>query len=333
MRSGEGGGDAASAEVIFDAGPIPTIGGRTVEIGAPHGREKREGVDERSARGSTPLRVMTFNILHQLLNRGPEHAWAKRRDAVVATIRRSHAVIVGLQEADAVQVDFILDALGRDRWGAFGRGVGVDEERLRRGKAYRLDAALYRRDQFELIEEGERWLSEDGSPKAAWGATFPRMAVWARLRRRDDGRTLLAINVHLSHISRDARVRSAELLRERLPELARPGEAVVLTGDLNCVPSAPPFQTLAGEGAPLRDAYAETDAPKDAGTLHLFSGKTRRGWRIDHVLVAGPLRGRTARVLIEPVDGVTPSDHHPVIVELEWAGAKTPPSDRRRRIY
>lgn len=132
--------------------------------------------------------------------------------------------------------------------------------------------------------------------------------TWARERRivqalrvRDGAETLVLANMHCTSYDRDIRLADAELLRAAwfADSMARPGEPVVLAGDLNLRPSA--SQTLAALAGPEW-------------------GFSAPGPGIDHVLVRGAEAG-APRVWPEErrrrPDGTLLSDHAPVELEVE----------------
>jgi endonuclease/exonuclease/phosphatase family metal-dependent hydrolase len=116
------------------------------------------------------------------------------------------------------------------------------------------------------------------------------------------------------------------------------GHPPVLTGDLNAEPDSDEVRLLCGHktapavpGLVLVDAWRYADPPApgwtwDRANPHvLATGEPSE--RIDHVLVGLPGadgRGRVRRVGLvgdAPVDGVWPSDHAGVLVELQAGGA------------
>ncbi len=194
--------------------------------------------------------------------------------------------------------------------------VRLSEERLgdflARGE---LCPVLWNPERLELVDDEAYWLSP--MPEVAGsrmpGTLGPRMVHRVMLRDRADGACIALHVTHLGHAPWAARG-SARLLRARLA--ADPAAAQVVCGDLNARPASALLRELtAAEGlAPaLRDAW--TQAATRRGPEATFpAGRHRPRWRIDHLLVRGPLEVREIATLEE-----SGSDHLPVLAVLEHA--------------
>jgi endonuclease/exonuclease/phosphatase family metal-dependent hydrolase len=252
-------------------------------------------------------RVMTFNVRNGMCDDG-EHGWLKRRERTVEAIRRHRPAVVGVQEAFEFQVEYLHGELPEYRCVGVGREDG----------GTRGEYALLMMDEprFEVRSSGQYWLSPTPEvPSLGWGARFHRIVTWVVLADRTDGRELVVLNTHWDHESELARRESARLMRERL-QREHPGRAVVVMGDFNCTPGDPAYRELLGSGTgTLVDAYQAAD--RERGTFHAFMGQPQSG-RIDWVLHSGEFRSVRSVTDRTKIRGLWPSDHFPVIVELEW---------------
>src|SRR5687768_9136609 len=196
------------------------------------------GGSARATTGSAtpPLRVMSFNIRYDTPSDGV-NAWPLRRDWVAALIRFHDADAVGVQEALAHMLTD-LDA----RLPGFARvGVGRTDGRTK-GE---FSAILYNTGRLALLDSGTFWLSPTPQTVGSkgWDAAIERVATWARFRDRVTGCSHLHLNTHFDHMGEQARQESARLIRRRLAALA--GDLpIVLTGDLNAVPSSAAYRIL-----------------------------------------------------------------------------------------
>lgn len=255
------------------------------------------------------LKAMTFNIRYGSANDG-EHSWPNRREAVVETIRRADADIVGVQEALAFQLDYLGEQLPQYE----SVGVGRDDGR-RKGEH---SAILLRRSRFDVIDSGTRWLSDQPARPGSitWRGKLPRVYTWAELQDKDSGQRVHVVNTHWDHQSQESREKSAAAIAAHLAERDQPHAPAVVMGDLNADPKNAALRRLASDQTGLRDAWrlANASGPRPA-TFHGFRGSAE-GPFIDWVLVSPEWRVSSARVVTDKINGQVPSDHYPVVVEL-----------------
>lgn len=272
------------------------------------------GEGESMASSPQPFRVMSFNIRWGGAA-DPPSVWPDRRERVLETIRAYDPDILGVQEAILSQVKYLRDEMR----GHVFFGAGRDNGKL----GGEMCAIYYRRDRFRRIGGGHFWLSEEPDEPGSfgWDAGFPRMVSWLRLRDKTDHRVLFVANTHWDHQGNEARQNSARMMRDRLPELAQEGDAIVILGDFNCDEDSQPYKVLLnGEQAEvprLTDAYRETHPTRtdQEATFHGFRGK-REGSRIDWIL-HGPDLQTLAAEIDTTHDGLKyPSDHFPVTATL-----------------
>lgn len=304
-----------------------------------------------SAPSAAQLGVLSFNIRYGTANDG-ENAWAYRREQAIQIIAEHVADIVGLQEALRFQIDEILAALPKYRL----IGVGRDDGQSKGEYA----AILYNADRFEIVqtptcvsdvESGTFWFSDTPEVVASksWGNRITRICTWAHLRERaTPDRRIYIYNVHLDHESEPSRVRSAQLLLERIRSRADTRDPVIVTGDFNSGQTSEALRTLMASNplsaahAPLADAFAKIHPNEpESATFHAFKGIPMRdeggvpmprdpGQRIDAILFTDLPADAAANEhssTLTPIDAVIdrtslrgryPSDHFPIYARFEW---------------
>lgn len=257
---------------------------------------------------NAPFVVMTCNVRYGNAKDGPD-AWPQRREHLAARIVGASPAVLGVQEALDFQVDYLAERLPHHARIGQGRDGGKKGEH----------AALFvdsRR--FDVIASGDFWLSDTPEvPRSVgWDAALTRICTWAELRELGTGHTLWVWNAHFDHRGAVARVRSAELLAQRLA--AHPGPHLVL-GDFNAGEHSEPLAALRAAG--LRDTFRDVHPAATAvGTFHAFRGGTD-GEKIDHVMAGAGIVTRSAAILAEPgPNGRWPTDHHPVVAEMVFDG-------------
>ncbi len=279
--------------IYFLAALLPAVGGcRSADL-----REAAPGA-------VSGIVVMSYNIR---LNTSADKAdaWPHRRDLVAGLIRFHEVDLLGVQEALHDQMNDLSERLP----GFATVGVGRDDGR----SAGEYSAIFYRTDRFDLLDEGTFWLSEtpETPGSKSWDAALPRIVTWARFRDRRTGRSFYHFNTHFDHVGREARLRSARLLADRIGGRA----PVILTGDFNLLPTDPPYPVLTGA---LRDAFraAETEPYGPTGTFTGFDVTAETDRRIDYVFISEGVRVLRYGVLTDHLAGRNPSDHLPVLVEV-----------------
>jgi uncharacterized protein len=273
------------------------------------------------AYAKAPVKVVTYNIRYNNPGDG-ENIWANRREAMVAYLRGTKADIIGLQEVEPPQRAYLAEALTEYAWYGVGRNAEHDE-----GEGTPI---FYRRDRFDLQDSGTFWLSPtpEVSGDRGWDAALPRVASWVRLRDRQSGRGLLAVNTHFDHRGAEARLESGRMVVDKIHELAAAGVTrlpVILTGDFNCRPDSAPYAAITKAEDPslrLLDAQLVSRTPHTGGdsTSNGFKAISP-GNKIDHIFVRDVSAVLSHRIEDPRVDGRFVSDHLPIVAEIEITGA------------
>ncbi len=252
------------------------------------------------------LHVMSFNVRVDAASPPghPDH-WPDREPLLRGLLRREQPSLLGVQEPLAHQMEAIADALG-ERY----RVVGEGREGGSRGEH---SSIFYDTERLELLEHGQSWLSDepDVVGSVGWGATLPRIVVWARLRDRVTGRSLLHVNSHFDHASEEARDRSAQTVVELIAAHRGDVDGVLFTADANAAAErSDAYRTLV-DGAGLRDSWlvADEQLTEAVASFHDYGTPEPGGDRIDWVLVSPEVRVRAAAIDLAGDDDRRPSDH------------------------
>lgn len=262
------------------------------------------------------LRVMSFNIRYGTAKDGDNH-WDRRKEFVVETIHAFDPDLLGTQENEAFQRDFLAGQL--DGYGVFaaGRDDGKDK-----GESA---AIYYKTSRFEKLDGGHFWLSPtpDQVGIKGWDAALPRIATWLKLKDKADpeGKPIYYLNTHFDHRGRQAREESAKLIRSKLLAVAAECRLVV-TGDFNAGEGSKPYTQLFApqdsQDSLVLDTFRQHVPTRgdSEGTYSGFKAESTRGERIDWVACSRDWEVRTAGIDRTSRDGRTPSDHYPVTAVL-----------------
>ena len=274
---------------------------------------------DQSTAQHTSFRVMSFNIRLPVQSDGINY-WDLRRPLVASTIRYHEADIIGVQEAFRRQLDEMTTDLPEYGWFGLCRTDGSvlpdpDGE---------FSAILYRKDRFERLDGNTFWLSE--TPEVAgskgWDAAFPRIVTWAKFKDMKSGKLFFYFNTHFDHMGEQAREESARLILQKINEIAGK-EPVILSGDFNSTDTSKPYQLLTDQQSTygMTDALYVSKSPHH-GPLGSFSSSfTLPGvgdYRIDFIFIRNRITVLKHAILSDSWDGRLPSDHLPVLAELQF---------------
>jgi len=268
------------------------------------------------------INVMTWNIRYNEPNDGV-NAWPKRKDWVTEIIVNNKVDIAGFQEVLVGQLEDLKARLPLMEAYGVGRDDGKD--------AGEFSPIFFRKERFELIDKSTLWLSPtpDKVASKGWDAALPRIASWVKLKDRQTGLVFYVINTHFDHRGVEARAESAALLLKYRREKCT-DHPVILTGDLNTTPSSPPYNVLTGNAvltgnnAEVRpvflDAYKRSEQ-KPEGPDSTWNGFQAivPDRRIDFVFTTPSVKVQKFKTLEDQREGRFPSDHLPVVVQLELA--------------
>jgi endonuclease/exonuclease/phosphatase family metal-dependent hydrolase len=258
------------------------------------------------------LHVRSYNLRYAS-NTGP-HAWSARRPVLAELLRRELPTVLGTQEGLYGQLtDVARDLPEYYDWIGEGRRGGEKDEYV---------AIFFDTRRLEPLASGNFWLSDtpDVAGSRSWGNTTTRMTTWVRFRDRRTGGEFVVVNTHLDNVSENARLRGAELIRDRIHAFP-PGLPVILTGDFNTAAEyAPQYGILVGAG--LTDTWTAATQRRTplTATWHGYGPLMPDGPRIDWILVRGAAAIQAAAINTYSHDGTYASDHLPVQALLTLNG-------------
>lgn len=261
------------------------------------------------------------------------NGWGRRLPVLAQLIRFHGFDIFGTQEGFKHQLDSLVNRLPGYAYTGIGREDGKDEGEH--------SAIFYRTDLFELLDNGDFWLSQTPDrPGLGWDAVCPRICSWGKFLHRPSGRVFVFMNLHMDHVGKQARIEAAKLVKQRIEHVAK-GAPAIVTGDFNVDQTHQSYRTMLGNGEMI-DSYDVAElryAPNGTFNSYLTDGFSNS--RIDHVFVTPGVKVLKYGVLTDTyrtsdsdtplqaqlnaapdeVEAIrctprTPSDHFPVVVTL-----------------
>jgi endonuclease/exonuclease/phosphatase family metal-dependent hydrolase len=300
------------------------------------------------------IRVLTFNLRYASAPDG-NNSWINtnqipdRRGVAVGIINSKLPDLMGLQEGESAQLDYLQSAVAS--FYAFvrqGPSGGSGNENACLG---------YNTNHLRLIDHGVislgnspgggYWNNTPGTPFNPWDLfpennfAFPRLSLWARLEWRATGQQLLFYTSHLDTFNTtnngESQWKSARLIADdalnrnsRMPL----SPLAIVVGDFNSSQNDRGWKLFKGSltnngiAGDFRDAWEDTHGSfTDAGTIHdFFGGLVSGNSRIDWVLFRGGFSAASAEVVTNRVQASVlsppgtrtqyPSDHYPFFAIL-----------------
>jgi len=254
------------------------------------------------------MNIITYNIRYNTPS-DKENAWPNRRNDVMKLLKRNNADIISVQEALYDQITDLKDGMA----GFDYVGVGRDDGNIN-GE---FSAIYYNSSRYALIENGTFWLSQTPQiPSKSWDAALNRICTWARLKEKETRKTFYVFNTHFDHKGVKARKESALLILKKIGEIAGRKDPVILTGDFNLTPEEKPLVLIRQK---LKDSrqISETSPQGPIGTFNDFDITNKLENRIDYIFVNKMVDVKRYGVLTDSRDNRYPSDHLPVLVEIQ----------------
>lgn len=258
------------------------------------------------------INIMSFNIRNSknsTLDVDGIHNWPARSNLLISYLKTSNSDIMGFQEDRGGQVLFLSDELSE-----YGRvGVGRDD-----GIHYGEHTSIfYKKDRFDVVDNGTFWLSETPEVVASisWDTSRVRIATWVRLEDKKTGKVFLVFNTHFDHKGRLSQKKSAELIVKKAEEIAlSKNEPIIIMGDLNFERSyKEAYETFTND---YKDAkfFAKT---KPKGETYTYNGFGKDKSEIDYIFVSNNIQVNSYEQLQKIEDGIYLSDHGPVVSEIK----------------
>ncbi len=254
------------------------------------------------------LIIMTFNIRRFTLIDGLD-SWIFRKEKVNQLIKKYHPHLAGLQEVTPLQVKDLEKSLPEYNWFGLPRADGK-----RRGERCPI---FYLKARFALLSHSTFWLSEtpDVAGSISWGSACKRIVSWGKFKDLESGKVFYLFNTHFDHQSSLARKKSAELILEKIKQIA--GTApVIITGDFNCEEGSKPYQIITER---FLDARKITLSPPQGpeGTSWSFIPYSPATRRIDFIFVCPSIKVLEYRAIDDTYAKVRRySDHLPVLAKI-----------------
>jgi endonuclease/exonuclease/phosphatase family metal-dependent hydrolase len=169
-------------------------------------------------------------------------------------------------------------------------------------------AVFYLSDKFNLLQSGTFWLSETPDiVSKGWDAECFRIVTWVQLQDIKSKKEFYFFNTHFDHKGIVARENSAELISEKIKEIAGRKASIIFGGDLNSDISDLIFNPLKKFMKVARECSPITD---NRGTMNGF-GATPNNIVLDHIFCRN-VKCKEFKTLDSDYGVPYISDHYPI---------------------
>ncbi len=257
----------------------------------------------------TNMNLMSYNIRYDITtsNASP---WTERHTAIASQIKRFDVDIIGMQEVLVHQREqLLLDLPGYASVGV-GRDDGIN--------AGEFSPIFYKANRFQLLVSSTFWLSPTPEiPSKGWDAALNRICTYAQFLDIQSKDTFWVFNTHFDHVGETARMKSAELILQKIKEVTKEtNQAVIFCGDLNLNDDHPTITFLQLQ---LKDAFLVSKHlhSKMNRTFNNFDLTRTASKRIDYIFANEKVSVQSFETIVEPFGVSYPSDHFPILAKLK----------------
>lgn len=271
----------------------------------PHYISKKEVFDiSQVEKVENKATVMSFNIRCFTENDEGKRNWYYRGNLVIENIKSTQPDIIGFQEVTKKQLKYLSKTLKGYNYVFKYRDTSSSSESC---------PIYYREDKYTLLDEGTFWLSETPDViSIGWNSACPRICTYTILEEKANGKQLIVFNIHLDHISEEARIKGIDLVLDKVQEFGN--LPAILMGDFNAYDNSKTYK-MATEH--LLDTKYQTENTMDSTTFQSWGTKLDTP-RIDYIMISkDDFLVDKYFVQTDTYDGVYPSDHFPVCSILQ----------------
>ncbi len=257
------------------------------------------------------LKVMSYNVLFDLTKPGRP---ADARERMVATILENDIDVFGTQEDGSENNDAFISLLG----GSYSSYKGVLDERDTGNYIY------WKTEKFDLVKKGYFYLhSTYGTRNKYEDSTQYRTLSYVILKEKLTAKQFLFVDAHLDYQASEAtRIKQITVLGDLIGKINKDGLPVIVLGDFNTISTKengaitkflntyPSFVQTSAIAEKKGDTGETLISQEDFATRYLGA--------YDYIFVSVDNVFTNYYTVVDNVkDGLYPSDHLPVMAEID----------------
>ena len=257
---------------------------------------------------SQDLKIMTYNLRYDTQNDG-ENKWDLRKDFLAQQIQFYNPDFFGTQEGKLHQLKYLKNSLTDYEYVGRGRDDSENQGEF--------SALFYNKNKYKVLEQSTFWLSETPDKVSkGWDAAFERVCSYGLFQDMKTKEKFYVFNTHFDHMGEVARLKSADLIIDKIKTINTQKYPIMLTGDFNCEPNSKPYLYLTTQ---LNDSrsISKTKPFGPEGTFNNFEFQKPVTTLIDYIFTSkNNIEVLKFAVLSDTKDCKYPSDHLPVYAEI-----------------
>lgn len=271
----------------------------------PHYIKNKSEIVMTEISNSDEVSVMSYNIRCHAPDDFGHKNWFYRAHLVVDTIEKVQPGVIGFQEVNSWQYDYLCESMPvydsiityRDNIPVYSEGCPV----------------FYRTDLYTLVDKGSFWLSETPDEMSKdWGAACYRICSYVRLKDNTTDKEFVVFNAHLDHISDEARINGINVVLDKIKEFG--SIPSVLMGDLNAEEDSATYQSATEV---FDDVKYQTENTMTSCTYQNWGTELDRNC-IDYIMISkGDFEVSSYKVITDTYDGDYTSDHFPITATIK----------------
>lgn len=253
------------------------------------------------------ITIMSYNIRCGFCEDSSNvNNWSYRKYLVAYLIKSHNPDLIGLQEAEMFQVNELIEMLDVYDWYGVSREDGKEK-----GES---TAILYKKERFEPLIRETQWLSQTPEMVSkGWDAALNRTVTIIKFKDKKLNKEFYYANTHFDHIGEKARTESSRLIINLLSQYLVE-YPVIFSGDLNYTSTSEGYKILSSK---LYDAKTIADTESGGNiTFNGFGNDIKPDNKIDFIFVNDKVKVLNHIVDTTTFNGLYPSDHYPVISEI-----------------
>ena len=259
---------------------------------------------------SSVLHIASFNI-HYIVPNDKNDDWDERKHAVTHVLKDIDADIVAFQETETFdgghysKRNLQLDWIHSSTTGYKNAATGDPEV------FPNTQPIIYKANKYTVVDHGFFFFSEtpDKIYSKQWDGGYPYFCSWVRFRSRCSDKDFYLFNVHNDFKSRGNRLKTSELIVDRIEKIVLENLPIIVLGDFNAPKGFKEIRLLETIGLSVVPSGGATN--RILG-MHILPA-------IDHILISKEFRPQSdIKVWRNRYDGVYPADHYPISVKLSF---------------